>query len=120
MNVGSQVRSAALAAAFTAAAVAAFAAGTKTSGTASVVDDLTGGSSGSALMSAGGTEVEGALGQTAVGVASFGLTEAGGGFFAPAVTSPANVAVTGVDFSSISLGWSDATPANPLGTQYLV
>lgn len=103
-------------------APSAWAAGTKTSSTSVIVDDLPTGSAGTVGATAGTSELDGGLGQVSESVVSNGVpgTSLESGYFSMRVSTPNSPAVVQIYGSSVSFSWSNAIPPNPSGTAYAV
>ena len=97
------------------------AAGPKTSTNSAITDDLLTGSAGSAhALTAGGSELDGSLGQFAVSEELSAGATVEAGYFSALVSTPASAAVLQINGSSVSFTWGDSVPANPSGTEYRV
>lgn len=95
------------------------AAGPKTSTNAVITDDLLTGAGGSVrATTAGGSELDGSLGQVSqlVELSAGATVEAG--YFAALVSTPNSPAYVQIYGSSATAAWSDALPPNPSGTAY--
>ena len=97
----------------------ALAAGTKTSSTSVIVDDLPTGTGGTVhATTVGGSELDGSLGQVSeiVELSAGATVEAG--YFAALVSTPNSPSFLQINGSSATLQWADSIPPNPSGTAY--
>lgn len=96
------------------------AAGPKVSSASVIVDDLTVGAAATVHATGGGSELDGGLGQLATELGTAGADALESGYFSLLASTPNSPAASEVDGSSAAFAWSNAIPANPAGTAYVV